>query len=141
MMNLILHFCYFANAPKHYIFKLMVNFSINDSGNMKQVQKIQNYLCLEAQVQRHNKWMTRSQDQSFLFSDGVSHTATTHDVRLLHDLHCKTLVSSIWRFLLNQYHFPESSFTQNSDWVKTVYRNFWFNSSSTCLCLTCNTII
>jgi len=34
--------CNFANAPKHYIFKLMVNFSINDSGNMKQVQKIEN---------------------------------------------------------------------------------------------------
>ena len=31
MMKLIIHFCNFANAPKHYIFKLVVNFSINDS--------------------------------------------------------------------------------------------------------------
>jgi len=31
MMNLIIHFCNFANAPKHYIFKLILNFSINDS--------------------------------------------------------------------------------------------------------------
>ena len=31
MMKLIIHFCNFLNAPKHYIFKLVVNFSINDS--------------------------------------------------------------------------------------------------------------
>ena len=29
-MMLIIHFSNSANAPKHYIFKLMVNFSIND---------------------------------------------------------------------------------------------------------------
>jgi hypothetical protein len=86
MMKIISNFCNFANTPKHYIFKLMVNFSINDTGNMKQVQKIENYLRLEARVQCCNKWMPRSKDQSFLFSDGVSHTATTDDVRLLKDL-------------------------------------------------------
>jgi hypothetical protein len=31
MMKLIIHFRNFANAPKHYIFILMVNVSINDS--------------------------------------------------------------------------------------------------------------
>ena len=58
-------------------------------------KKIQNYLRLEARVQRRNKWMPRSKDQSFLFSDDVSHTATTDDVRLLQDLNGKTLLPSI----------------------------------------------
>ena len=31
MMKLITHFPNFANAPKHYIFILMINFTINDS--------------------------------------------------------------------------------------------------------------
>jgi hypothetical protein len=31
MMKLITHFCNFANATKHYISILMVNFTINDS--------------------------------------------------------------------------------------------------------------
>jgi len=31
MMKLITHFRNFANAPEHYIFILMVKFSINDS--------------------------------------------------------------------------------------------------------------
>ena len=31
MMKLIIHFCNSANAPKHYILKLIVNFSINES--------------------------------------------------------------------------------------------------------------
>jgi len=39
LMKLIVHFRNFANAPKNYILILMVNFSINDSENMKQVQK------------------------------------------------------------------------------------------------------
>jgi hypothetical protein len=34
---------------------------------MKQVQIIENYRCLEARVQCHNKWTPRSKDQS-LFS-------------------------------------------------------------------------
>ena len=80
MMKLITHFHNFANAPKHHIFILMANFTINDSGNMKQVQKIGNYLRLEARVQCHNKWMPQSKDQSFLFRYGVSHTATIDDV-------------------------------------------------------------
>ena len=62
---------------------------------MRQVQKIENYLCLEARGQRCNEWLTRSKDQSFLFTDGVSHTATTDEVRLLHDFNGKTLVSSV----------------------------------------------
>jgi hypothetical protein len=61
----------------------MVNFSINDSGNMKEIQEIENYLCLEARVQCRDKWMPRSKDQSFLLSDGVTHTATTDDAGLL----------------------------------------------------------
>jgi len=44
LMKLIAHFRNFANAPKNYILILMVNFSINDSENMKQVQKIENYI-------------------------------------------------------------------------------------------------
>jgi len=47
---------------------------------MKQVQKIENYLSLEARVQCHDKWMPRSRDQNFLFRDGVSHTATIDEV-------------------------------------------------------------
>ena len=62
---------------------------------MKQVQKIENYLCLEARVQCRNKRMPTSKDQSLLFSDGVSHTATTDDVGLLQDFHGKTSVRSI----------------------------------------------
>jgi len=42
LMKLIVHFRNFANAPKNYILILMVNFSINDSENMKQVQKKKN---------------------------------------------------------------------------------------------------
>jgi hypothetical protein len=94
-MKLVAHFRNFANASKNYIFKLMVNFSNNDSGNMKQVQKIENYLCLEARVQCHNKWMPRSKDQNLLFSDGGRHIATTDDLGLLLDLNVKTLVRSI----------------------------------------------
>ena len=51
--------------------------------------------CLEARIQCCNKWMPRSKDQSFLFTDGVSHTATTDNVRLLNDFNGKTLVSSV----------------------------------------------
>jgi hypothetical protein len=91
----VAHFCNFAKAPKNYIFKLMVNFSNNDSGNMKQVQKIENYLCLEAPAQCHNKWMPCSKDQNLLFSDGGRHIATTDDLGLLLDLNVKTLVRSI----------------------------------------------
>ena len=91
---------------------------------MKQDQKNQNYLRLEAQIQCCNKRMARSKDQGCLFTDSVSHTAAADYVRLLQHLHCKTLIISIWCFLFNQYHFPKSTFTQNSNGVKTVYRNF-----------------
>ena len=33
---------------------------------MKQVKKIENYLCLEARVQCHNKWILLSKDQRLL---------------------------------------------------------------------------
>jgi len=61
---------------------------------MKQVQKIQNYLCLEARVQCHNKWMPKSKDQSLFFSDSGRHIATSVNVGLLHDLNGKMLVRS-----------------------------------------------
>ena len=62
---------------------------------MKRIQKIANYLCLEAGVQGRNKRMARSKNQSFLFRDGISHAATVDDVGLLQDLHGKTLVRFI----------------------------------------------
>src|SRR5215469_11424153 len=102
---------------------------------MKNVQRIENYLCLEARVQCCNKWMPTSKDQSFFFGYSVSHTATD-DVGLLYDLHGKRLVRSTCSFLLNKYNFPESSLPQNSNWAETVYRNISLSSSSTCLCLT-----
>ena len=71
---------------------------------------------------------------TLLFSDGERHIATSDDVGLFHDLNGKTLVRSIWCFHLRQYHFSKSSFTQNSNWVNTVYRKFQLTSSSTCLC-------
>jgi len=75
---------------------------------MKQVQKTENYLCLEAQVQCHNKWMPRSKHQSLLFFYVGRHIATTDDVGLLHDLNGNMLVVSIWCFHLCQVNFSNN---------------------------------
>jgi len=81
--------------------------------------------------------MPKVKEQTFLFSHIGRHIATTDDV----GLNGKMLVISIWCFHLCQYHFSKSSITQNSNWVKTVCKNFQLTSSSTCFCLTWNTII
>ena len=108
IMKLIFHFSNFAKAPKNYIFILMVNFTNNDSGNIKQVQKTENCLFLEAGIQCHNKWMPWSKGQSLLFSDVGRHIATTGDVGLLHVLNGKRLVRSIRCFHICQVNFSSN---------------------------------
>jgi hypothetical protein len=54
---------------------------------MKQAQKIENYRCLEAGVQRCNEGMAQSKDQSLLFRDDVRYfTHVIVDAGLLKDL-------------------------------------------------------
>ena len=103
---------------------------------MRQVQKVENYLCLEGRVQRRNKWMPQNKDQSLFFSVTVEDTLQQMIMwDFFMTLMGKALVRSSRCFHLRQYHFSES-FAQNSDWVKTVYRNFQLTSSSTCLSVT-----
>jgi hypothetical protein len=113
MTKLRVHFSNFANAPKNYIFILMVNVS-NDSLEIRsRLKKLKITFVWKHEYSViingcPEEWTRAS------FSVMVEDIATGDDVGLLHDLNGKTLVRSIRRFLLCQYLFSES-FTQNSE--------------------------
>jgi hypothetical protein len=63
---------------------------------MKQVKEIENYLSLEAGVQGNNKWMTGTQDQHLLFSNGGSDLARILQLYLLYEFQSIKFSGSLW---------------------------------------------
>jgi hypothetical protein len=63
---------------------------------MKQVKEIENYLSLEAGIQGNNEWMTGTQDQRLLFSNGGSDFAKILPLCLLYKLQSIKFSGSLW---------------------------------------------
>lgn len=79
--------------------------------------------------------MSGSQDESFLFSNCMRDNAVTDDMGLLHDLNSTSDGQICTATYFCQDSLSKSSFTQYSNWVETVCRNFMFIIFSISLCL------